>query len=72
MKRSDFKKLMKECIKEAIVEEGVLSTVISEVVKGLRVQRHFQKVAIQIQLLARILHYRESKPATRAWISHLS
>ena len=38
MKRDEFKKilkpLIKECIKEVIFEEGVLSTVISEVMKG--------------------------------------
>jgi len=38
MNRKDFKKilkpLIKECIKEVIFEEGVLSTVITEVVKG--------------------------------------
>ena len=38
MNRKDFKRilkpLIKECIKEVILEEGVLSTVITEVVKG--------------------------------------
>ena len=38
MKRSEFKKalkpLIKECIKEVIFEEGVLSNIISEVVAG--------------------------------------
>jgi|10_taG_2_1085330.scaffolds.fasta_scaffold268206_2 hypothetical protein len=38
MKKNDLKKLLKpiikECIKEAIFEEGVLSNIISEVVKG--------------------------------------
>jgi phage anti-repressor protein len=38
MNRKDFKRilkpLIKECIKEVIFEEGVLSTVITEVVKG--------------------------------------
>ena len=37
MKKAEFKKLIKECIKEAIIEDGVLSTVISEVVRGLNV-----------------------------------
>ena len=40
MNRKDFKRilkpLIKECIKEVIFEEGVLSTVITEVVKGTR------------------------------------
>ena len=39
MKKSDLKKvlkpLVKECIQEALVEEGLLSNVIAEVVKGL-------------------------------------
>ena len=39
MKKSELKKvlkpLIKECIQEALVEEGLLSNVISEVVKGL-------------------------------------
>ena len=38
MKKNELKKilkpLIKECIKEVIFEEGVLSTVISEVMKG--------------------------------------
>ena len=38
MKREELKKvlkpLIKECIKEVIFEEGILSTIISEVVKG--------------------------------------
>jgi len=38
MKRSDLKRkikpIIKECIKELLLEEGVLSTVISEVMKG--------------------------------------
>ena len=39
MKKSELKKVLKpiikECVKEALFEEGVLSSVISEVVKGL-------------------------------------
>ena len=38
MNRKDFKRilkpLIKECIKEVIFEEGVLSTIVSEVIKG--------------------------------------
>ena len=41
MKKSEFKKLVKpiikECISEVLLEEGLLSNVISEVVKGLNV-----------------------------------
>jgi len=42
MKRSELKRLIKpmvaECIKESLLEEGILSTVISEVVKGMSTQ----------------------------------
>jgi len=42
MKKNELKKilkpLIKECIKEVIFEEGTLSTIISEVVKGTSVQ----------------------------------
>tara|TARA_R110000824_G_scaffold98663_4_gene235313 strand:+ start:5658 stop:6050 length:393 start_codon:yes stop_codon:yes gene_type:complete len=42
MKRSELKKIIKpmvaECIKESLLEEGILSTVISEVVKGMNAQ----------------------------------
>ena len=34
MKKSDFKELIKESIKEVLIEEGVLKSVISEVVKA--------------------------------------
>jgi len=34
MKKSDFKELIKESIKEVLIEEGVLKNVISEVVKA--------------------------------------
>ena len=42
MKKSDLKKilkpLVKECMQEALLEEGLLSNIISEVVKGLNTQ----------------------------------
>ena len=42
MKRSELKKIIKpmvaECIKESLLEDGILSTVISEVVKGMNSQ----------------------------------
>jgi hypothetical protein len=42
MKRSELKKIIKpmvaECIKESLLEDGILSTVISEVVKGMSAQ----------------------------------
>ena len=34
MKRQEFKNLIKESIKEVLIEEGVLSTIVSEVFKG--------------------------------------
>jgi len=46
MNRKDFKRilkpLIKECIKEVIFEEGVLSTVITEVVKGTQIANRTQ------------------------------
>ena len=42
MKRSELKEIIKpmvaECIKESLLEDGILSTVISEVVKGMNAQ----------------------------------
>lgn len=35
MKRNELKAIIKECLKEALIEEGLLSGIISEVVKGL-------------------------------------
>ena len=35
MKKSDLKNIIKECVREVIFEEGMLSTVVSEVVQGL-------------------------------------
>ena len=34
MKKSELKSIIKECIKEVIFEEGTLSTIISEVMRG--------------------------------------
>jgi hypothetical protein len=36
MKKSELKNIIKECVKEVIFEEGVLSGIISEVANGLR------------------------------------
>ena len=48
MKKADLKKvlkpLVKECIQEALLEEGLLSNVIAEVVKGLNVQPLVEQV----------------------------
>ena len=35
MKRSELKAMIKECVKEALFEEGVLSEIIAEVAFGL-------------------------------------
>jgi len=35
MKKSELKSIIKECVKEVIFEEGVLSNIISEVAQGL-------------------------------------
>jgi len=44
MKKSDFKKIIKpivqECINEALTEQGLLSNIISEVVRGLQPLHH--------------------------------
>ena len=37
MKRAEFKNLIKESIKEVLIEEGILSTIVSEVFKGAQV-----------------------------------
>ena len=34
MKKEEFKRLIKESVKEVLIEEGVLSTIVSEVIKG--------------------------------------
>ena len=36
MKKSELKNIIKECVKEVIFEEGVLSGIISEVAQGLQ------------------------------------
>ena len=36
MKKSELKNMIKECVKEVIFEEGVLSGIIAEVAQGLR------------------------------------
>tara|TARA_R110000868_G_scaffold31205_1_gene114422 strand:+ start:152 stop:565 length:414 start_codon:yes stop_codon:yes gene_type:complete len=36
MKKSELKNIIKECVKEVIFEEGVLSSIITEVATGLR------------------------------------
>ena len=35
MKKSELKNIIKECVREVIFEEGMLSGIISEVVKGM-------------------------------------
>ena len=35
MKKSDLKKIIKECVREVILEEGMLSGIVSEVVQGM-------------------------------------
>ncbi len=52
MKKNELKKilkpLIKECVKEVIFEEGALSTIISEVMKGTSgTQRHQKKYVNQ-------------------------
>ena len=48
MKKSEFKEMIKESVKEVLIEEGVLKNVISEVVKAVgQVQPAQQSVATQ-------------------------
>ena len=72
MKREELKKtlrpLIKECIKEVIFEEGVLSGIISEVVKGTSGQRIvetqqpvYQKPQIDHEAQQRKLHEQRRK-----------
>lgn len=35
MKKSDLKNIIKECVREVILEEGILAGIVSEVVQGL-------------------------------------
>ncbi len=43
MKKSELKKIIKECVKEVIFEEGVLSGIITEVAQGLQGQTRLQE-----------------------------
>ena len=43
MKKSELKNIIKECVKEVIFEEGVLSGIISEVVQGIGGQALLQE-----------------------------
>ena len=48
MKKSEFKEMIKESVKEVLIEEGVLKNVISEVVKVVgQTQQSKQPVATQ-------------------------
>ena len=42
MKKEEFKKLIKESVKEVLIEEGVLSVIVSEVIKGTNTQSAMQ------------------------------
>ena len=43
MKKSELKNIIKECVKEVIFEEGVLSSIITEVAQGLQGQTRLQE-----------------------------
>ena len=51
MKREEFKQLIKESVKETFFEEGTLSTIIAEVVKGLSSNIVVEKQQKQEQLV---------------------
>ena len=57
MKKSDLKKvikpLVKECIQEVLLEEGLLSNVVSEVVKGMAAAPIVEQKAIPQQQIVR-------------------
>jgi len=70
MKKSDFKKLIKpivkECIQESLLEDGILSKVISEVAMGLNsgnnLVKESKKPAPQEQIMVNNSELRESEP----------
>jgi hypothetical protein len=43
MKKSELKNIIKECVKEVIFEEGVLSGIISEVVQGVGISNNLNE-----------------------------
>ena len=45
MKKSELKNIIKECVREVIFEEGMLSGIISEVVQGLGTHQTLQEVS---------------------------
>ena len=46
MKKSELKNIIKECVREVILEEGMLSGIISEVVQGLGTGRNLQENSV--------------------------
>ena len=45
MKKSELKNIIKECVREVIFEEGMLSGIISEVVQGLGSRQSLQEAS---------------------------
>jgi hypothetical protein len=45
MKKSELKNIIKECVKEVIFEEGVLSGIITEVARGLQGPLHLREAS---------------------------
>tara|TARA_R100001510_G_C7523626_1_gene118075 strand:- start:224 stop:610 length:387 start_codon:yes stop_codon:yes gene_type:complete len=43
MKKSELKNIIKECVREVILEEGMLSGIVSEVVQGMGTQKLVQE-----------------------------
>jgi hypothetical protein len=72
MKKSDFKRilkpLIKECIKEVIFEEGVLSNVITEVVKSTRTLNNVQfETQPKQQIVESVNSIEQKKLAEEQW-----
>jgi len=48
MKKSELKNIIKECVREVILEEGMLSGIITEVARGLQGVSVVQEQAVQV------------------------
>ena len=64
-----MKPLIKECIKEVILEEGILSNVVSEVVKGLGAPRIVEAKAAPVQQQSSIEDMQRAAEQKRAQLN---
>ena len=72
MKKSELKNIIKECVKEVIFEEGVLSGIISEVANGLQPLGTVQEATSHSSQRNRPSHLEESKKEVIAAIGKSS